>query len=70
MATATSDVDIYNIAHDDVDTGDGVVGAKIGTLRAGQQVELAGSCQPGAWCKIILPDQADRFGFVLGHLQF
>lgn len=70
IATATSDVDIYNIAHDDVDTGDGVVGAKIGTLRAGQQVELAGSCQPNAWCKIALPDQAGGFGFVLGHLQF
>ncbi len=69
-ATATSDVDIYNIAHDDVDTGDGVVGTKIGMLRAGQQVELAGSCQPNAWCKVVLPDQAGGFGFVLGHLQF
>jgi hypothetical protein len=70
VATATGDVDIYNIAHDAVDTGDGVVGAKIGTLRAGQQVELAGSCQPNAWCKIVLPDQAGGFGFVSGNLQF
>jgi hypothetical protein len=70
MATVTSDVDVYNIAADDVPDGDGVVGVKIGTLRAGQQVELAGPCNPNDWCKILAPELPGGNGFVLGHLQF
>ena len=64
------DVAVYNIAHDDVDTGDGVVGAVIGRLSVGQQVELLGSCALNDWCRIALPAQPDRPGFVFGHLAF
>jgi hypothetical protein len=64
------DVNVYNIGHDEVDTGDGVVGAVIGRLRVGQQVQLAGSCALNDWCKIVLPDQPNYFGFVFGHLAF
>jgi hypothetical protein len=70
MATVTGDVAVYNIAHDEVDTGDGVVGVQIGTLRAGQQVELGGPCNPNQWCKVISPDLPGGNGFVSGHLQF
>lgn len=70
MATVTDDVDVFNIAHDDVDTGDGVVGAKIGTLRAGQQVELGGPCNPNDWCKVLAAQLPGGNGFVRGHLQF
>ncbi|RDH76074.1 hypothetical protein DVS77_23665 [Mycolicibacterium moriokaense] len=60
------DVDVYNIAHDDVDTGDGVVGVVIGRLVQGQKVPIAGKCALNDWCKISLPDQTP--GFVFGHL--
>jgi hypothetical protein len=73
-ATVTSDVDVYNIAHDDVESGDGVVGAKVGMLRAGQQVEYEPSgtatCTPNEWCKVFAPGLPGGFGFVRGHLQF
>jgi len=69
MATVTGDVDVYNIAHDDVDTGDGVVGAKIGTLRTGQRVEIGDPCNPNGWCKVLAPELPGGNGFVLGHIQ-
>lgn len=70
MATVTADVDVYNIAADDVPEDDGVVGTKIGTLRAGQQVELGGPCNPSDWCKVISADLPGGLGFVRGNLQF
>jgi uncharacterized protein YraI len=52
----TADVDVY-----DVPGGNGNV---IGTLRKGQQVQLAGSCNKNDWCQVV--DQ----GWVWGNLQF
>jgi hypothetical protein len=69
MATVTGDVDVYNIAADDVPGEDGVVGMKIGMLRAGQQVELGGPCNPDDWCKVLSSDLPGGLGFVWGHLQ-
>jgi hypothetical protein len=70
MATVTGDVDVYNIAADDIPGDDGVVGMKIGMLRAGQQVELGGPCNPNDWCKVISAELPGGLGFVWGHLQF
>ena len=70
MATVTGDVDVYNIAADEVPEEDGVVGAKIGMLRAGQQVELGGPCNPNDWCKVLSSELPGGNGFVWGHLQF
>jgi hypothetical protein len=56
QATVTADVDVY-----DVPGGNGNV---IGTLRKGQQVQLAGSCNKNDWCQVV--DQ----GWVWGNLQF
>jgi hypothetical protein len=70
MATVTGDVDVYNIAADDVPEADGVVGEKIGMLRAGQQVELGGPCNPNDWCKVLSSELPGGNGFVWGHLQF
>jgi hypothetical protein len=67
VATVTNDVDVYNIAHDDIPDANGVQGAKIGVLRAGQQVRLEGPCLPTGWCHI---RTSEVNGFVLGNLQF
>jgi hypothetical protein len=67
VATVTNDVDVYNIAHDENPDANGVQGAKIGTLRAGQQVRLEGPCPPTGWCHI---RTSELNGFVLGNLQF
>ncbi len=66
-------VNIYNIAHDEVpDPNNGIRGLQIGTLQDGQQVTLTpgGPCARDAWCKINMPDDASRVGFVNGHLQY
>jgi hypothetical protein len=70
MATVTGDVDVYNIAADEVPEEDGVAGMKIGMLRAGQQVELGGPCNPNDWCKVLSSELPGGNGFVWGHLQF
>jgi hypothetical protein len=68
------DVKVYNIAHDDVDTGNGIVGAVIGTLQAGQKVEVqtqgSATCKPDDWCKVLSSGLPGGYGFVLGHLVF
>jgi hypothetical protein len=69
-ATVTGDVDVYNIAAGDTPDENGVKGVKIGMLRSGQQVELAGTCQPNDWCKILAPGLPGGNGFIWGHLQF
>ena len=70
VATVTNDVDVYNIAHDENPDANGVQGVKIGRLRAGQQVGLAGPCQPNDWCHIRASELPSGNGFVLGNLQF
>jgi hypothetical protein len=69
MATVTSDVDVFNIAADDVPDDSGVVGEKIGTLRGGQRVEIGDPCNPNDWCKVLAPELPNGNGFVLGHIQ-
>jgi hypothetical protein len=67
------DADIFNIAHNEVpDPNNGVRGVKVGTLRNGQQVTLAagGPCRPNDWCKIVMPDDPEHFGFVFGQLAY
>lgn len=68
-ATVTGDVDVYNIAWGEEPDENGVAGAKIGMLRAGQQVELAGACNPNDWCKVLSPELPGGDGFVWGHLS-
>jgi 2-polyprenyl-6-methoxyphenol hydroxylase-like FAD-dependent oxidoreductase len=70
VATVTNDVDVYNIAHDENPDANGVQGTKIGRLRAGEQVGLAGPCQPNDWCHIRASELPSGNGFVLGNLQF
>jgi hypothetical protein len=70
VATVTGDVDVYNIAADDVPEEDGVVGEKIGMLRAGQQVEIGDPCGANDWCKVISSELPGGIGFVFGNLQF
>lgn len=64
------DADVYNIAHNDVpDPTSGVRGQKIGTLKNGSQVSLAGPCQSG-WCRVNSSVIQGGYGFVeQGHLQ-
>jgi hypothetical protein len=70
-ATVTGDVDVYNIAWGDVpDEETGVVGVKIGMLRAGQKVEIGDPCKPNDWCKVLTPELPGGLGFVWGHLSF
>jgi hypothetical protein len=70
VATVINDVDVFNIAHNDVADASGVQGAKIGRLRAGQQVGLAKACQPNDWCHILASGLPGGNGFVFGNLQF
>jgi hypothetical protein len=65
-----NDVDVYNIAHGEDPDENGVSGVKIGMLRAGQQVGLAGPCQPNDWCHILASGLPSGNGFVWGNLQF
>jgi hypothetical protein len=67
------DADIFNIAHNEVpDPTNGIRGVKLGTLQNGQQVTLAlgGPCKPNDWCKIVMPDDPQHFGFVFGQLSY
>lgn len=68
---AGGDADVFNIAHNDVpDPANGVVGAKIGTLPNGTQVNLDGPCKAG-WCRVNSNLVPQGFGFVeQGHLAF
>lgn len=64
-ATVTSDVDVY----DKKNEPDGA-GQVVGILRAGTQVQLAGSCAPSSWCQVSGPNVPGGWGWVWGHLQF
>jgi hypothetical protein len=70
-ATVAGDVDVYNIAADEVpDEGSGVVGTKIGMLPAGKQVQLAKPCKADDWCQVLAPELPNGNGFIWGHLTF
>ena len=70
-ATVTGDVDVYNIGADEVaeEGENGIVGVKIGMLRAGQQVQADQPCKPNDWCKVLVPELPGGLGFVWGHLK-
>jgi hypothetical protein len=64
-ATVTSDVDVYNVKNEPDGTGH-----VVGTLRAGNKVQLLGTCKKESWCNVSGDAVPGGSGWVWGALDF
>jgi hypothetical protein len=64
LATVLADNDVYNV----INVPDGT-GQKIGTLQAGRQVQVQGSCSANDWNHVVVPDMPGGTGYAWGFIS-